>query len=280
MKHLTLPLVRPERFYCFPESAGFYQSARDHTVNRPAGYLKEFNLHLVTAGQGFVEGDSGRIELKAGDAFLYFPGDKQFYYSSHNPVWSVKWIHFYGSGALNDLTERGFHRSIVWRIRSPKLLENRIDDLLAEMKQYQSLYPTSVSMLMYGIVAELIEQAEPLSANTSAVAASGRISHLLPELQAAAAEAFDLDHWAAKAGTNRYAFCRWFRRATGQTPLEFVTMCRIGKAKQLLVDRYNLPIHEVALLCGYENPSYFNKRFLQSERMTPTAYRNLFLMGR
>ncbi|MBW7460087.1 AraC family ligand binding domain-containing protein, partial [Paenibacillus sepulcri] len=185
MEHLTLPMVRRDRYYCFPESAGFYKEIRNHKVDRSAGSLLEFNLHLVTAGQGFVEEESGLQELKAGDAFLYFPGDKQIYYSDPAHAWSVKWIHFYGSGAFADLTERGFHRSVVWRIRSPKMLESRMEDLLQQIQQHKSLYPTSLSMLMYGIIAELIEQAEPLSAHTPGEEASERILLLLPELQAA-----------------------------------------------------------------------------------------------
>jgi AraC-like DNA-binding protein len=276
-EHLTVPLLRRDRFYCYPESTGYYELLRNHEVNRPAGLMHDFNLHLITAGAGFVETDQQRYELKAGDAFLYFPGERQFYYSNPEQPWDIKWIHFYGKGVLADLTERGFHRSIVWRIRAPKMLESRMDDLLHEMEQHKTLHPTRLSMLMYGVVAELMEQAEPLSIPTTGASAIERIIALLPELQASATEPFDLNAWANRAGTNRFAFCKWFRHAAGQTPMEFVTACRIQRAKQLLVERAELPVHQVSQLSGYENPSYFNKRFLENEQMTPSAYRNLFL---
>ncbi|SEN84779.1 AraC family transcriptional regulator [Paenibacillus sp. OV219] len=278
LQHLTLPLQRNNRFYCFPESAGYYRHYQGHEVRRAAGMLQEFNLHLVTAGVGYVELEQQRYELTAGDAFLYFPGDKQVYYADKERPWDFKWIHFYGSGILADLTERGFHRSIGWRIRSSSVLESLLDELLLEMDQHKMLHPSRISMLMYGIIAEFIEQAEPVSAPGAGASAIERMLKLLPELQAAATEPFDLDEWAARAGTNRYAFCRWFRRAAGQTPLEFVTMCRIQRAKQLLVERQSLSVQEIARLSGYMHHSYFNKRFQESENMTPTAYRQQFYM--
>ncbi|REE54745.1 AraC-like DNA-binding protein [Paenibacillus taihuensis] len=277
-QHLTLPMLRKERFYCFPESAGYYEGNEGHEVARPAGSMQQFNLHLIVSGSGYVVDDAGGVtELREGDTFLYFPGDKQHYFANSEQPWDFKWVHFYGSGIGADLAERGFRRSVAWRLRAPSLLENRIDELLFEIGEHKMLHPSRVSMLLYGIIAEYIEQAEPLADTAHAASsANARILGLLPELQARAAEPFDLNYWAKRAVTNRFAFCRWFRRAAGQTPLEFVTMCRIQRAKQLLVERQDLGVSEIAKLSGYENPSYFNKKFQESEQMTPSAYRQQF----
>lgn len=277
LKHLTLPLLAPDRFHGFPESAGHYLPNRRHEVVRLPGAVQEFNLHLVVAGRGYVEIDGRRCELGAGDGFLYFPREQQIYGADPNDPWEIKWIHFYGSGIAADLSERGFHRTAAWRFRTAVELESRIDDLLAEIERHKLLHPSRIAMLMYGIFAEFIEQAEPLSASASGSSAIERILALLPELQAAAAEPFDLNAWSKAAAMNRFAFCRWFRRAVGTTPLEFLTMCRIQRAKSLLVERRDLNIGEIARLSGYETPGYFNKRFQESERMTPSAYRRQFV---
>ncbi|MBM7566918.1 helix-turn-helix transcriptional regulator [Paenibacillus sacheonensis] len=275
--HLTLPLQSRGRFYCFPESAGHYLPDRGHESYREAGSMQEFNLHLVVDGSGYLEIEGQRKELTAGDCFLYFPGDRQAYFAHPEHPWEFKWIHFYGSAALADLAERGFHRSVPWRLRHSSELESRIDELLAEIERHKMLHPSRIAMLMYGVLAEFIEQAEPMDgAGTGTSSAVERMMALLPELQASAAEPFDLDAWAARAATNRYTFCRWFRRAVGQTPLAFLTMCRIQRAKALLVERPELSIGDIARLSGYDTPSYFNKRFQESENMTPTAYRQQF----
>ena len=276
--HLTLPLLSRDRFYCFPESAGHFQPDRDHHVSRPPGAMQEFNLHLVTAGSGFVELDGQLHELKAGDGFLYFPGDAQAYRAHPEHPWEIKWTHFYGNGIASNLAERGFQRTVPWRLRTSAELEARFDELIAEIERHKLLHPSRIAMLMYGIVAEFIEQAEPLIGTEAGSGATAveRVLALLPELQASSAEPFDLNAWADRAATNRYSFCRWFRRAVGQTPLEFLTMCRIQRAKALLVERQELSVGEIARLSGYETASYFNKRFQESENMTPTAYRRQF----
>ncbi|QHW33256.1 AraC family transcriptional regulator [Paenibacillus rhizovicinus] len=275
--HLTLPLLNGDRFYCFPESAGHYFPSHEHEVFRQTGAMQEFNFHFIVSGYGYIEIDGRRQELGAGDCFLYFPGDKQVYYAHPEQPWEIKWVHFYGSAVSADLKERGFHRSVPWRLRTSAELETRIDELLIEIERHKLLHPSRVSMLMYGILAEFIEQATPMKGPSAGKAtAVERMLALLPELQASAAEPFDLDAWAARAATNRYTFCRWFRRAVGQTPLAFLTMCRIQQAKALLVERPELVIGEVARLSGYETASYFNKRFQESENMTPSAYRQQF----
>ncbi|QHT62764.1 AraC family transcriptional regulator [Paenibacillus lycopersici] len=275
--HLTLPLLNRGRFYCFPESAGHYITTREHEVRRPAGAMQEFNFHFVVSGQGYIERDGKRQELGPGDCFLYFPGDKQAYGAHPEHPWEIKWIHFYGSAVAADLKERGFHRSVARRLRTSAGLEARIDELLGEIGRHKLLHPSRVSMLTYGVLAEFIEQAAPMNGAGAGPATNvERMLALLPELQASAAEPFELDVWAARAGTNRYAFCRLFRRAVGQTPLAFLTMCRIQRAKALLVERPELGIGEIARRSGYETASYFNKRFQESENMTPTAYRQRF----
>jgi len=62
------------------------------------------------------------------------------------------------------------------------------------------------------------------------------------------------------------------------TPMEFVTLCRIQAAKQLLLEKPEWTVKQVALESGYQSASYFNKRFLEQEGLTPTEYRER--MGR
>ncbi|MNI98530.1 DNA-binding transcriptional regulator AraC [compost metagenome] len=62
------------------------------------------------------------------------------------------------------------------------------------------------------------------------------------------------------------------------TPLEFVTLCRLQAAKQQLLEKPEQQVADIARRCGYDNPSYFNRRFMESEGMTPTDYRRLMLL--
>lgn len=64
-----------------------------------------------------------------------------------------------------------------------------------------------------------------------------------------------------------------FKKETGHNLSEYVTSCRIEKAKQLLRDS-NLKIADIAGICGFHNNRYFMTLFKQRTGQTPTEFRN------
>ncbi|UUZ79193.1 helix-turn-helix transcriptional regulator [Paenibacillus sp. P26] len=118
-------------------------------------------------------------------------------------------------------------------------------------------------------------QAEPKSAG-KAPEAPDKITPLLPLMQAAACKPFDLDYWAAQAGVSTYYFCKLFKKTTRMTPMTFITLCRLQMSKQWSLEKQELTVREIAAEAGYPSTSYFNKRFLEQEGMTPTEYRELY----
>ena len=63
------------------------------------------------------------------------------------------------------------------------------------------------------------------------------------------------------------------------TPVSYITKCRIQLSKHLLVKQPVIPIKEVAITSGYPGLSYFNKKFMEAEEMTPGEFRNKHLNG-
>lgn len=68
------------------------------------------------------------------------------------------------------------------------------------------------------------------------------------------------------------AFCKFFKRTTGQTFSDYVNDLRIGQACQLLLDSEK-SIAEIALQTGFENLSYFNRVFLRKKGKSPSVWR-------
>jgi AraC family transcriptional regulator len=67
-------------------------------------------------------------------------------------------------------------------------------------------------------------------------------------------------------------FGRLFRDATGRTPHQYVIMCRIERAKHLLVETA-LPIIDIGRQVGFTDQSYFTAVFRKLMASTPKAYR-------
>lgn len=68
-------------------------------------------------------------------------------------------------------------------------------------------------------------------------------------------------------------FSEVFKRETGQTYIEFVTMARIEKAK-LILDESPAKISEVASHVGYTDMKYFSQLFKRYTGFTPSEYRS------
>ncbi|WP_042167791.1 helix-turn-helix transcriptional regulator [Paenibacillus gorillae] len=270
---LTLPNMP---YFCFPESVGQYRDHPEHTVSREAGALNNFNIHYVVSGKGFVELDGVVHELHAGEAVLYFPLQKQRYYSSQDEPWDVRWLHFYGGSGLHDyLLEQGFHKSPLWTLQQPASLIQAHEELLEEAETHRMLRPSHLSMLTYAVLTAFVEQAAALNRGKAATSAD-RIMELLPLMQQEAVQPFVLDEWADRLGVTTYYFCKLFKSATRMTPMAFITRCRLQAAKQWLLEREDISIGQIAEEAGYPSVSYFNKRFMEHEGMTPTAYRRLY----
>ncbi len=269
---LTLP---DNPFFCFPESVGNYWNHPQHYTFREAGSLNNFNIHYVESGKGYVEWDGETHTLEAGEAVLYFPLQRQHYYSSKDEPWNIRWVHFYGHGLQEYMVERGFRRSQLWVLRNRSAWEKAHEELLLEAEQHRMLHPSKLSSLTYAILAAFVEQAMPLAGNKSA-ASSRRIIELLPLMQQEASQPFILEHWADLAGVSPHYFCKLFRSEMEMTPVEFVTRCRLQTAKQWLLERKDANIGQIAMDAGYPSVSYFNKKFMKHEGMTPTLYRQLY----
>lgn len=79
----------------------------------------------------------------------------------------------------------------------------------------------------------------------------------------------------AQSGLSERSFHRRFRRATGQSPLDYVQTLRIEEAKQVL-ETTNIPIDDIAADVGYSEPSAFRHLFRKLVGLTPSAYRRRF----
>jgi len=71
---------------------------------------------------------------------------------------------------------------------------------------------------------------------------------------------------------SQYHFCRLFKQSTGLAPHQYLTQCRIDRAKQLL-QTTQLTITEVAFAVGFNNHSSFTRLFRRYVGVTPKEFR-------
>lgn len=91
-------------------------------------------------------------------------------------------------------------------------------------------------------------------------------------LAASFGERLRLEQAAATAFFSPFHYHRLFRRAFGETPLEFLTRLRIDEAKRLLAAGER-SVTDVCFAVGYESLGSFSLRFKELTGCTPSEYR-------
>jgi len=77
---------------------------------------------------------------------------------------------------------------------------------------------------------------------------------------------------ASRSGLSERGFLRRFKRATGQSPSEYIQTLRVEEAKQLL-ETTNLSVDEIADEVGYSEPSSLRSAFRKNVGLSARDYR-------
>jgi len=86
-------------------------------------------------------------------------------------------------------------------------------------------------------------------------------------------ENISLDMIAEVANMTKNAFCRYFKRRTNKTYLQFLIELRIEHACKLLYKERELSVAAISELCGFQNIANFNRKFKELKHTTPSKYR-------
>jgi AraC-like DNA-binding protein len=89
-------------------------------------------------------------------------------------------------------------------------------------------------------------------------------------------ENIGLEQVAKVVNTNKFHFCKLFKKGTGINFTDYVSRIRIERAKNLLLNP-NLRISEIAFEVGFRSLTHFNRVFSKLLAQSPTTYRSHLL---
>ena len=99
-----------------------------------------------------------------------------------------------------------------------------------------------------------------------------RVKKVLRRIRREYNSPLSLEDLANEAGVSAKYLCRIFADITGRTPINYLNYYRIERAAEALVSTYK-SITEIALGCGYNDPSYFVKQFRRYKGECPRSWR-------
>jgi AraC-like DNA-binding protein len=85
-------------------------------------------------------------------------------------------------------------------------------------------------------------------------------------------ERLKLPDLAAAANIGQTSFCRYFKRVTGLTVMDYIRRYRIDQAKELLLSS-DRPVTWIAYESGFESHSHFDRVFRSVTNLTPHEFR-------
>ncbi|MBE5890892.1 MAG: AraC family transcriptional regulator [Lachnospiraceae bacterium] len=136
------------------------------------------------------------------------------------------------------------------------------------------LYLTEILSLLY--------EHQLLTATETVVEAKGyqieNIEKAVSYIRAHYTSKMKISDVADYMGMSEQYLCRYFKRMTGKTLTEYMNEIRIEKASEMLSNT-NEKVIDIAIQCGYDNISYFIKRFKNLKGITPQEYRRVSKRG-
>ncbi|MBQ8798501.1 MAG: helix-turn-helix transcriptional regulator [Lachnospiraceae bacterium] len=252
----------------------------------PALYLhwhNEMEFLLLLEGELIFHVEERSFLLRSGDAIFIPPG--LLHYATSNSSASVSFRAFVLSPELicssfDTLTYNTYVLPVMHNNLSYSLvLQNSVAwqaDVLLYLQQIFSkesadeLYVRGISLLIWNKMYR--HHIGKHSTTPTLHALSKQLSIAISYLHNNYHRSITLTELASLIPLSEAQFCRSFKHLTGLTPFRYLVRYRILQSCTELTHT-NKKITDIALSCGFNNVSYYNRAFLQIMNMTPSEYR-------
>lgn len=145
-----------------------------------------------------------------------------------------------------------------------------VQEIEVELNEGQSGYEAVLLTRLLDLMV-FLSRAYRTSASTEAKALL-RVGGLICELEKHYARDWSLPELVELSAMSRSTLMRIFRKATGQTPIDYLVRLRIQKAMALLTQT-EWSITRIATAVGFNDSNYFSRQFRQTRGCSPSAHR-------
>lgn len=256
------------------QEVGELSALQPHTSRRFG--LRSFLFFLVTAGCGILEYEGQRYALCAGDCVFIDCRKAYAQSSSEDNLWSLKWIHFYGS-SMNGIYEKYVERGgrPVIRSESGDPFRGLLTELLAIAGSEDYIRDMRINEKITCLLTAVMEKSWHPEKSSPARSKKQSLQQVKAYLEEHYREQITLDLVAGRFYLNKFYLARSFREQFGTTVLGYLNQIRITHAKQLL--RFSdLTAETIGREVGIPEPGYFSRVFKKVEGVTPGEYRRMW----
>ncbi len=268
MRTVSFPRGR-QRLHAMPTSAGY--EVRQNEVydwdGRKRGQIPFTVLQHTISGSGRLRYQNRNYRLQAGDTFLLLVPHNHRYWLEKNERWEYFWISMHGEETLR------IHKMVL-ALAGPvlKLQPSTIDHLAdCSLRLVKgATTPGVASAIAYEAAMALYDD---VFGSPAFAAEQSAMQPVIDHINANLDKPLPVGELAEIVGLSRAHFSRSFAESEGVPPAEYVLQQRLQRAAKLLTKGDFLPVKEVSIMCGFDDPNYFAKVFRRVYGITPTEFR-------
>lgn len=235
------------------------------------------NFFYIFEGIGHVELDGVRYMLSSGSMF-HVPLGCRFllssseerpllYYSVHFDYRKIEWE---GDSALcQEPSKTALPFEPTMQLRDQELFESLMERLYEVWRGKDTGFEWKARLAFLNVVCEISEQKRIDQVDHETTQA---IIRSMDYIRAHYSEPLKRQELAESVSLSINHFSFLFKQYSGYSPMQYITRVRLDNAKHMLRNS-SLPISEIALRVGFQDPLYFARVFAKETGFSPRAYR-------
>ncbi len=250
----------------------------------------EIEFLYLSKGKAIFQIDSTSVELHENEAVLINHGEVHSGYSldhSYCVYYSIVFSPELLYNSFQDICYNRYFRPLEsgeqklpqkitanqnWEREMLTQIKSIISNFTAKPEGYEMAIKASILKIFSLIIANNAMISLKEKNNPNKKIQTERLKKALSYIKENYPKKICIDDIAKEVNLTRYHFCRIFKSLTGQTPIEYINYFRINQALRLLEDE-DRKIMDIALDLGFNNLSYFVKKFKEYKNCTPSDYR-------
>lgn len=263
------PSSMAKSMFFYIHSLGHFYCDHNYKVERDR--FDSYLLMYVAAGEGLVTINNKQQHIKENDIVLINCYKPHIYET--NSFMEIIWTHFDGNISrdyFNIINERAGN---VINSGNSTLIQDYLLSMVEDFRKNKIINEAILSCNIQRILAELLI----LSTENPAGNPGNSINYIeesIKYIRSNYRKRISLKDISASVCMSPYHFSRIFKRETGYSPYEYVTMLRLNHAKTLLKTT-DLSIKEISFECGFNSEMSFITAFKNHTKLTPTKFRRI-----
>lgn len=247
-----------------------------------------YELTIVCRGSSMHWLEGAAFPVTAGDVFLLQGNQRHYFFNRENldllnimydpqeidlPEHELRRLPGYCAMFLLEPTYRRQHR-FASHLHLKRIPLARVEAIVQAMEEECSEQRPGHEALLRAKLIELFVYLSRLYVDSDATEAQAllRVGNVIGALEEHSSREWTLAQLRDIAHMSQSNFMRVFKRATGQTPMEYLLRLRLQQATHLLRTSEQT-ITEIAFEVGFNDSNYFSRQFKQAMGLSPRTYR-------